>query len=727
MLAAVTVLVAFAPLLATTPASALGVVNIAVTAPIDEGLRYESHSIFTLDLAARAVHVQVAIDVTNQKPGYTSGGYVNSFYFPKIAVPVLSEATNFVATRDTGTALSVATEGTDSPQFSFALITLKPALFYPQSQHIEFDYDLPGQAPRATGTTRVNDASSAFLAFGHGDPGLTSVQIKIPRALQTEVVGVDMKQTTEGDLNVYTADSLSDPDTWTAAVNSRDDSKLAHKDESIDGKKFVIQGWPDDQQWVDFVDGQLKTGLPQLKDLVGQTFPDNAGLNLTITETSAPYLYGYSGWYNPIENTIEIGDALDPIVVLHEISHTWFNKDLFTERWIDEGFADEFASRTLEKTGAPLQSPDAVDPSSTGHFSLNDWGSPKFQDSATIDQEHFGYNAAWTVLRAVSTEIGMDKLKLVIDAASKKLLPYQGPNTADKSATTADWHALLDLLEEIGGSKQASTLFGQFVVSLSDAATLAQRDPARAAYHAFVDKSGGWTPPLALRRELADWTFSGATQMIPSAQDILNTRDEINSTLKPLGLSAPAALQQHYESDSELDLHSAADEAKRDLDVAHHLVDAKNAVHGSHGVIGSFGLLFGGANDKVNRAERAFENGDATQAMTLADSARKQAKDATKTGVIRLVVILVVFAGLFAMWTWGRPMVRRRLTVRADKRREAQLVAQMPPAATWEQWSQWAPPPLPDQPPIAPSAPYPEHPPFAPPAEAPPPTEELDS
>ena len=30
--------------------------------------------------------------------------------------------------------------------------------------------------------------------------------------------------------------------------------------------------------------------------------------------------------------------------MLHEIAHTWFNEDLFEERWITEGLADEFAA-----------------------------------------------------------------------------------------------------------------------------------------------------------------------------------------------------------------------------------------------------------------------------------------------------------------------------------------------------------------------------------------------
>src|SRR4051812_30192696 len=115
--AGVVLVLAFGPLLLrATPAAALPV--RALVAPTSEGLRYESHSIFTLASAAHAVHVQVHITVTNQKPGYTRGGYVNSFYFPRIGVPVLSEAANFVATKDGGTSLPVSSDGTDDPRLN---------------------------------------------------------------------------------------------------------------------------------------------------------------------------------------------------------------------------------------------------------------------------------------------------------------------------------------------------------------------------------------------------------------------------------------------------------------------------------------------------------------------------------------------------------------------------------------------------------------------------------
>ena len=187
--------------------------------------------------------------------------------------------------------------------------------------------------------------------------------------------------------------------------------------------------------------------------------------------------------------------------MLHEISHTWFNKNMFTDRWVSEGFADEFASRALEKSGEALQAPDVVAPDSPGAFKLNDWNKPKLQDSSTSEQELFGYNASWTVVRTISTEIGMDKLAKVVAEAAQQRLAYQGPTSADKTVATTGSHELLDLLEEAGGSTKATDLFVQFVLTPAEAASIAARNDARIAYHQFVDGSGGWVP-LAIRTSM---------------------------------------------------------------------------------------------------------------------------------------------------------------------------------------------------------------------------------
>jgi len=657
------------PALVSVPqATAMPVV--AVAAPTDNGLRYESHSTFTVDLAATAVHVQVAITVTNQQASQTSGSFVRQFYFPRVGVPVLSEATHFSATKSDGSALDVQVDDTEDARIKIAAVDLRPDLYYQQTQSLEFDYDLPTQPPRSVGITRVNSAFASFIAFGHGDSGITSVQIKVPASLDSEIVGADMKRETQGDQTVFTADNLDDPDSWTAAVSARDDSRLVQREDTVDTRTILVKAWPDDPQWADFVEQQLRVGLPTLKELVGQPWPDESK-PLSVIETVAPYLYGYAGWFNPLDNTIEVGDALEPIVILHELSHTWFNRDLFRDRWVNEAFANEFAARAIEKAGQPLQSPDLVAADSPGAFRLNEWGTPKFQDATTSDQERFGYNASWTILRQLDDEIGINGLEKVIDAAAHHRIAYQGAVPAEEIPGAADWRRLLDLLEEVGGSKQAEQLMSQYAVSLSDASTIAERDKVRAAYHRFVDGSAGWGAPLTIRRALAAWNFDRVSELLPRAEDVLHTRDQIATTLQPIGLPVPEGLEAHYASADAADLEAITDETNRDLDAARHLVDADHAVHAGHNVIAQLGLLFGGADDNLANAKTALARSDPNATIASADRARAIVNGATTAGLLRILFVLLTLAAYCALLAWlaarriaalqfgRRPLLRR--------------------------------------------------------------------
>ncbi len=174
---AVAVLLALAPMLVLASPTSATVADDPQ--PVADGLRVENHATFTVDTTARVVHVRNDITVTNTKPASARGYY----YLPTIGLPVGAEATNLAATRDSGTVLSVTTHGTDEEWLSIAVITLSPALVSGQTQTIALTYDLPGQPARSIDTTRFNDAAVAFIVYVVADPGLGSVRVVVPKAL----------------------------------------------------------------------------------------------------------------------------------------------------------------------------------------------------------------------------------------------------------------------------------------------------------------------------------------------------------------------------------------------------------------------------------------------------------------------------------------------------------------------------------------------------------------
>jgi hypothetical protein len=398
--------------------SALGVVGLLASAFVlgdthpanaEGGLRYEAHSTYTLDPAARVVHVLVDMTLTNEKSNSTSGDVITSYYWSDITVPMLSSATNLAATRD-GQSQGIRREMSDSGRFAFAIVDLSANIYYRDVARVQVTYDLPSEAPRSGATTRVNSAFATFWAFPVADPNLTSVRIVIPKSFDVEYIGPDMEQSTQGNEWLYESGAIADPLEWGVIVSARDDRELAVTHADTDDHKVEIRGWPDDKKWAKFVKRHITDGLPELEALIDLPWSNNG--KLKITETVSPYLYGYAGWYSSVDNTIEIGDDLDGEVVLHEVSHIWFNDELFGDRWINEGFAQTYSNLVLAEIGGKARSPSSAESSSEGAQPLNEWGDPSFRDDEQSRvEEEFGYNASWFVIDALTDEIGTRKMR----------------------------------------------------------------------------------------------------------------------------------------------------------------------------------------------------------------------------------------------------------------------------------------------------------------------------
>ena len=130
------------------------------------------------------------------------------------------------------------------------------------------------------------------------------------------------------------------------------------------GDQVVIRGWPEDKRWRSRVRALLRDGVPALVDRIGLAWPVDG--SLVISEVYTPLLEGYAGFYDPDTNEITISEDLDDLTIIHETSHAWFNKSLFTERWITEGLADEYAARVLRGLDRGYPGPASVQPAGEG-------------------------------------------------------------------------------------------------------------------------------------------------------------------------------------------------------------------------------------------------------------------------------------------------------------------------------------------------------------------------
>ena len=631
-------------------------VAVAPTAPgFAEGFRVETRTTYTLDPAGGAVHVVHDATLTNQKPSTTSGSYITTYFLPTFGVPVLSEAVNVVATAG-GAPLPVQMEGTDSPRFEVAVVDLQPDLVYGATQTVHLTYDLPKVPPRSDGFTRLNDAYATFPALAIGDPGLTSVEIQVPEGFEVELVGSTMEEAEREGRQVFTAEAIADPATWEVLVSARDDSKLLERMVDVGEAGVKVLGWPDDPEWADFAETQVADGVPVLEELIGIDWPADA--TVEVVETSSPYLYGYAGWYMPVESLIEVGDELDAHVMLHELAHLWFNDDLFEGRWINEAFADTMAAAAIAELDGDAPTPKAIEGDDPGKLKLNDWSNPDLQAGRSDAQERYGYNTSWSVMAAVLDEIGMEELAGVIQAADAGQVAYRGPGVPEELYRTFDWKELLDLLEEVGGSSTAAALFERHVVGTGEGQLFTDRSAARERYAELLEAGEGWAAPSSVRLAMTDWRFAQAEGLMDDAAAILETKAELAGLVADLDVDDHLALQDTYEAGKDLgDVAEAADEA---VGTATRLGEAEDSVDDGAGPLGALGLLFAGAGDELDDAQRAFEAGDYEAARAAADDAEDVVDGANAMALLRilglvlLVAVVLVLRRAFRGWRGRR-------------------------------------------------------------------------
>ncbi len=624
-----------------------------------DGFRLEATSTYTLDAPAGAVHVALDITITNQRPDQVVGGAIRRYYLPDYSVPVLSESVGLRAVKSDGTNLPVSVEASESPRFSFAVIDLRPDLFHPGSQTLRLTYDLPPQPPRSEAFTRLNAAYATFPMLAIGDPGLASVEVVVPDAFEVELVGDDMRESERDGRQVFTANAIDDPDVWSVQVSARDDDKLIERVVDVGDREVNVLGWPDDPAWADFAATQVEDGVPVLEDLTGLEWP--ATSRLDVVETASPYLYGYSGWYVRTDSVIEVGDELDQQVILHELAHLWFNDSLFIGRWINEAFAEQSAALAMAELGEEQPQPAAIDAADPGRLKLNDWSDPDLQAEISDDQERYGYNTSWSVLDAITDEIGAEKLTDVIVAADAGEVAYRGPDDPEELGRTFDWRELVDLLEEVGGSQQAADLFQRYVVSESETADFEARAVARDHYDALLEAGHGWAAPTSVRLAMADWRFASAEDLMAAATDVLATKAQLLAIVEELEVADDLALRRTFEEAT--DLSDLAAEADAALAAAGSLQRAEEAEADGAGPLGAIGLLSSGVEDDLDAAQEAFDAGDYATVAAAAEDVESTMDGAAMAGVLRLLGLLVFVLLGAGAWT----LLRRRRTRRAKR------------------------------------------------------------
>ena len=620
------------------------------------GLTFRADTTYTVDVDAGHIDVNNHLTLTNVTPNKRSGNRITQYYYDRISIPIPIEAEDIVATSG-GRTLSLDLE--EDEGYYVAEIRLRSRLFYKSTHTVDINFTLPGDAPRSKSLMRVNPAYVSFFAWAWGDPGKSSVSVVVPERFKLDFGEAVMPRidSDQPGMAVYRAEEIQDPVEWFSWVSGTRDSALLESEFDIGSAEIKVLSWPGDDAWLDEVQSTLEDGLPALIDAVGLDWPVDG--DLIVRESVAPNRFGYAGWYFTEEDEIEMGEELDPIVILHEASHAWFNDDLFEERWLGEGLASATAGHVARTELGEQELPRIIRNGDKGEIALNSWSDGPNSE----EREQFAYNASWWIIFKLIDEVGIDAFNDVIVAADADLYAYRGapdPETAVEGPD--DWRRFLDLVQELSGSEIAPELFDEYVVNTLDAKRLEERAAAREELAGLETAAGDWMNPIVIRRPMENWDFEAATTAIAEAREILELRDELEARSEAGGFAVSDQMQATYEMidgtfagletfvASRMDAMDAIDAAAAELAVEPDLMTQ----------IGLWRSV--DPSLKVDAARETYDKGFPIQAHSLADEAVADWAAARELGVTRArnaaIAAGVALALLLLLVVWR--LVRRR-------------------------------------------------------------------
>ena len=517
------------------------VLAVPVPAQAANGIAVTGDVLYTADALEETLHTKLTLGLRNVTPPTRSDLTTTNYFYSAYSFGVHREAFNIRVLQDgkpVDFEVAIDDEGTRRIDLSF-----NNNLNYQRSTTFTINYDILGR-PRSDNLFRINGALTSAFLFAWGDPGLSSVTLRLPEGQGPEFTGAQNLQPSPDEPATWVQTQIEDSRQWFAVVDARNDGALTIEPLSVTNHPIVVRAWPGDTEWLSTVKGVLTDGQPAMQEVLGLEWPVNE--TLTVQESIDPTLSGYGGWFFTADALIEIGEHLDAELILHELSHAWFNGSLFEERWIGEGLAEYYGRKTAELIGAGggiAAEPLSFHPS---RFDLNSWPGVGESDQ---EEEIWGYETAFYIIQTLAEEIGEESMREVLDTAYNHNNPYLPSLT--ESRELAGWQRFLDILEEVGGSSKATDLFSEWVVAESKDPLLDERTEARLKFHNLVAHADTWELPSTIAKSVSQWNFQDAEQLIEQAEGVLDLRDKAQDEARILDLIRPAAAEEIFEAETE--------------------------------------------------------------------------------------------------------------------------------------------------------------------------------
>jgi hypothetical protein len=661
-------------------APAVGVVPSQGVAAAATDLTLVTDATYTVQPSKSRVRVTMSVDIRNHR-GETK---THKYYFDHAFLAVQPGASGFAVTGPKGGSVSVAQRSKNA-----TLLRINFGRLYgggARSLQLAFNLVDPGRP--ASRQVRVGSGLVTFPVWAFASDGArgSRVQVRFPAgyAIDVESGAFDSKTKTSDGGTLLATQPLGEPLNYFAYLSAQKDPVFKETPLAVaaggDQVDLLLRGWRDDPAWSARVGTLFRKSLPRLSDAIGLAWPQ-AGQTV-VQEAVSRTAGGYAGLFSPADRRIEVAYWAEPLVVLHEAAHGWFNGGLVADRWASEGFASYYAQRVAGPLKVRDTSPRISASVSLAAIPLNAWanttnagtsgGSDGNGTDTSVDRatEAYGYAASLALARGIAERAGDDAMHRVWADAAAHTSAYQ-PGDAKPGGTASstpfapetvdgppDWRGLLDLLEAETG-KDFTDLWRQWVVRPEESGLLDARAEARTAYVRTLASTGDWQLPRSIRDALRAWQFDTADRQMADARSVLAMRGAVESLATRGGFTLPPAMQQRFEAG---DMAGASREAESERNAMLGVMQAAAARSSDDDILSRIGMLGSDPEADLIAAKQAVTAGDLQGAQAHADDAYRAWTAAWQEGRRRALLAMAVLAAtlIIVFAVAGRARAARR-------------------------------------------------------------------
>jgi hypothetical protein len=577
------------------------------------------------------------VRVRNDDPDTAPGGNGGSVaFYSHISLPVLRGAESITALDSTGDQLDVAVDQSSTASVVSARVDFAERLFYQDEYAFGFRYEIPETREQSV---LVTPAYVFLPIVASGDESTVTVITPEGGEWESLIEAQDCEQdgTTfrcSGSDSAYIAATAeaSKPGArstlpLTAEVGGR----------TIDVNLTYFQG---EESAANHLRALIPAALPVIESLFGFAYDGPATVN--VEQGGREAVLGYEGITQCSADSCQIiiSPVADDITVIHELAHLW--TDIYTERWLQEGFAQLIADEAAAALPAELiqnrplpRQAEAVD------LQLDDWGEVTSVIGAAAEQiavENAGYVLSLRFLEMLRLEAGNSVLRDVNIAIAE-------------SGEPADTRRYMDLIEDKSGLN-LDQLFGPWVFSDAEQPLLELRRQARdrlAELEVRVQAEG--LPEAAttgVREDILAWDFESAFRKLDSVEgDIANYDDlvtkltQIEEEASSLGLTLHAGMREALDRWEFGEVRLALADARDAIDAFR---AARAAVYSSRSLWERFGLLGSDPEDQLDQAAREFASGSFQTSIDSSRAAEHTIDNATTVALRRVLIVTGIFA-----------------------------------------------------------------------------------